>query len=152
MIKPVSNNRIGIEPIKVPHQNNVSFSGLKLNTKTAKQVTQKVLGKNAANKIAEKLTPLYKKIKPTLTSGSEKITGFIKKVPEYIRKAGTFISEKATQLKNYVVNSAKDFADATKNPAKKSRTLMKLAIALGATAGAGGVTKKAIDHNKKDSK
>ena len=145
MIKPVNISNIGIEPIKVPHQNNVSFSGLKVNTKTDKQAATKVLGEETVNKIAKKVAPYYKKAVPVAKEMFEKAINGTK-------KAGKFIKEKAIKLKEYISKSISSFCKVDDNSGKKGRTLMKLSIALGATAGAGGVTKSAISHNKKDSK
>lgn len=136
MIKPVNISNMGIEPIKVPNQNNVSFGGLsKYLTEGIDEFTKK------AQEAGAKKFP-------------QKAMDFLKKIPEIAKKAGKFIAKKAIQLKDYILKSASDFADATKNPAKKSRTLRKLTLGIGATtaAGVGGATtKKVMNRNKKDS-
>ena len=130
MIKPVNISTIGIEPIKVPHQNNVSFSGLGS------------VAKNASKKIVD--SNLAKRVLPYLKDISTKVVDFAKKIPEYLKEFWDFI-----------VGKINNFTDATKDPGKKGRTMMKLAVAVGAVAGTGGIgvtTKKVVNHkNKKDS-
>ncbi len=147
MIKPINISRIGMEPIKVPRQNNISFSGLSVSS--VKKASQKILGKNAADKLVEIVKPVYLKAKPIAEKASKKIVGFARQVPEYITKAGKFIKDNVVKLFRHISKSIKDSKDITKNSGKKGRTLRNIALAVGATtAGAGGISHARHSENK----